>query len=97
MLGPINQQQVANEKIARMLDATRKTADGMAAQSITGTISWPLYSDAGGIIDTVDIVFGSVRTEPKVSADWTNRRRIPASEVRQPGIPGPDCPGTVLQ
>jgi hypothetical protein len=64
-------QDLADRKVARLLETHRKTAEGMAATTIQdGTLTWPIFDDQGNVIDTFDVNFGSLQSYT-VTADWT--------------------------
>jgi len=69
-VGAESVQDLADRKIARILETHRKTAEGMAATSLTGTLTWPIFDNAGNVIDTFDVNYGSLQSYT-VSADWT--------------------------
>lgn len=50
-------EQWATNKTELLRGSTRKTAEGMAAQALTGTISWPVQLE-GGNFDTLSVSFG---------------------------------------
>jgi len=64
-------QDLADRKIARILETHRKTAESMAATSLTGTLTWPIFDDQGNVIDTFDVNYGSLQGYT-VSSDWTS-------------------------
>jgi len=69
-VGAESVQELADRKIARILETHRKTAEGMAATSLTGTLTWPIFDNAGNVIDTFEVDYGSLQTYT-VSADFT--------------------------
>lgn len=71
ILRRISRQEYANNKTRKMIDTVRHTANALAAQAITGTIDWLLYSDLGGIVGTAEFKFGDILSF-SVSADWTH-------------------------
>ena len=64
-------QQWADGRTARHLTAHRFTTEALAAQSLSGQITFPIAASTGQIVDTYTISFGTPGTF-QVSADWTN-------------------------
>lgn len=69
--GMTNLQMWADERTARHLATHRLTTEALAAQSLTGTISFPIADETGVTIDTYTVAFGTVGSFT-VTADWTN-------------------------
>src|SRR5690606_31371678 len=64
-------QSWADERIVRHLQTHRLTTEGLAAQSLSGTVTWPIVDATGSIIDTYTIDFGNPETYT-VQADWSS-------------------------
>lgn len=58
LLDPQGQQQYIDNQIDNLRRACRATAEALAAQSLTGAISYPLQGDGGALL-TYDIEFGT--------------------------------------
>ena len=64
-------QQLANRKTQRHVEIHRNTTEALAAQSLSGTVSFPIAGDTGQVIDMMDVVFGTVPGYV-VMKDWTD-------------------------
>ena len=58
LLDPQGQQQYIDNQIDNLRRACRATAEALAAQSLTGSISYPLRGEGGALL-TYDILFGT--------------------------------------
>ncbi len=58
LLDPQGQQQYIDNQIDTLRRACRSTAEALAAQSLTGTISYPLRGEGGALL-TYDIAYGT--------------------------------------
>lgn len=63
-------QEWANRKTARTVETHRKTAEALAAESLTGTVQYPIYDTQGNKIGDFTVNYGSLQSFT-VSADWT--------------------------
>lgn len=70
LAGQVSMQQWADDKTRKHLAAHRFTTEALAAQSLSGTITFPIAAATGVIIDTMTVAFGTVGSYT-VSADWT--------------------------
>lgn len=71
LAGLQSMQQWADEKTRRHIAAHRLTTEALAAQSLSGTIAFPIASATGTIVDTMTVNFGTVGSY-QVAADWTD-------------------------
>lgn len=63
-------QEWANGRIEDHLQSHRLTTEALAAQSLTGTITFPVADAQGAVMDTYTVAFGS-NNSYTVSANWT--------------------------
>lgn len=63
-------QQWANSRTARHLQTHRLTTEALAAQSLTGTITFPIANEAGVVVDTYTVGYGTNGTYT-VTVDFT--------------------------
>lgn len=62
-------ENYVNQKVDRLRQSVRLSTEALAAQSLTGTISYPLVTE-GGIAGTYDIAYGGVLSQT-ISKLWT--------------------------
>jgi len=65
-------QDWADRQIQRHLETHRKTANSLAADTLDGQVSFPIYNEQGQKVDDFVIDFGASQIKTyTVSADWT--------------------------
>jgi len=65
-------QDFADRQTGRHLETHRKTANSLAADSLDGQISFPLFNETGSKVDDYEIDFGASDIKGyAVQADWT--------------------------
>ena len=68
LLDPSGQQTYIDNQIDNLRRATRATAEALAAQSLTGAISYPLRGEGGALL-TYDVSYGTVGAVT-ISTKW---------------------------
>ena len=71
LAGAMAVQSWADERTRQHLQAHRLTTEALAAQSLTGTITYPIADQTGRVVDTYTVQFGTPGTFT-VTKDWTD-------------------------
>ncbi len=74
LLDKTGQQQVVTNRIDDLRRIVRLTTEGLAAQSLTGSIAWPMKRD-DGTLDTYEVAFGTTLSySPSTLWDATGKK-----------------------
>ena len=70
LVGMMGVEAWADDRTREHLQAHRLTTEALAAQSLSGTITYPIADQTGRVVDTYTVQFGAPGAFA-VSADWT--------------------------